>query len=140
RTPSALINILKDKHGHLFSRLLEYEDFVKINKVVTSNLKNTILSLDRVPKAQEYRDTDFELFTDAIQAIEKLSLEKVYSYFPVSHQEMETALNRDEKPLLLFKISNRDLSYADTYSKGLRKSRGNENLHTQYFKLLMSAQ
>lgn len=34
-------------------------------------------------------------------------------------------------------MSNKDLSYAEKSSKGLRKSRGTENLHTMYLKALL---
>jgi CRISPR-associated protein Cpf1 len=62
----------------------------------------------------------------------------VFSYFPVSQSELDEVLVREEKPLYLFKITNKDLSYAETHEKGLRKSRGTDNLHTLYFKALMS--
>lgn len=39
--------------------------------------------------------------------------------------------------MFLFKMSNKDLSYAAKSSEGLRKSRGTENLHTMYLKALL---
>ena len=64
--------------------------------------------------------------------------ENNHSYFPVSQKELDEALNRAGKPLFFFKIRNKDLSYAEKFTEGKRKSGGTENMHTLYFKELMS--
>lgn len=137
-TPYAMINFIKDKNPELIDELLKDKVFGSINKTVTDRLKRTILSLHRVPKSQQYKDATFRLFTEPIEVIEDLSQEKSFVYFAVSQSELENALNRDEKPLMLFKITNKDLSFTETYLNGKRKSRGTDNLHTLYFKALMS--
>ncbi|MFA7069898.1 MAG: type V CRISPR-associated protein Cas12a/Cpf1 [Sulfurimonas sp.] len=139
-TPNGMINYIKEKNPTLFEELLEDEEFSKINKTVTKKLKETILSLHRVPKSQEYKEASFNLFTEPIEAIEKLSEEKTFVYFSISSREFENALANKDKPLLLFKITNKDLSYAETFLNGKRKSRGLDNLHTLYFKALMSGE
>ena len=70
--------------------------------------------------------------------IDDICKEKVFSYFIVSDDEMNSAIADTNKPFLLFKISNKDLSYAEMHSKGIRNSRGVDNLHTMYFKALMN--
>ena len=136
-TPSSMLAVIKDTSTQLYDSLLEDKDFDKINKTVTKNLHETINSMNRVPKARNYRNVSFTIFTEPQQVIDDICKEKVFSYFVVDDDEMEQVLGCGEKPLLLFKISNKDLEFADKYSKGLRKSRGIDNLHTLYFKALM---
>ena len=135
--PSILYNIINDKFKAYQKQLLDFEDFKIQNERVKENLRKTILSLIRVPKSQSYSDVKFETFIEAQKAIENLCIEKVFNYFPVSAEEMQNVVGRKEKPLLLFKISNKDLSFAEKNSEGKRVSRGIDNLHTMYFKALM---
>lgn len=139
-TPSGMIKIIEEKFGELYDQLFHFDEFQKINLEVVDNLKSTILSLVRVPKSQEYKNVDFKVFTEPIKVIESLSMEKSFSYFSVRTDEFEDACTRTEKPLFLFKISNKDLSFADNYTDGKRKieKRGKDNLHTLYFKSLMT--
>ena len=103
-----------------------------------TSIRETLLSLDRIQSAREFADMDYSLFSNMMDDVETLLKGKVFSYFPVSQSELDEVLVREEKPLYLFKITNKDLSYAETHEKGLRKSRGTDNLHTLYFKALMS--
>jgi ribosomal protein S24E len=137
-TPSLLLNTLKTISYNNYKELFEYEPFKDENKRVTKNLKDTILTLNRIPKSKQYYNIEFNSFVEAQKAIEELCKEKVFNYFLVSDNEMETLQNRLDNPLLLFKITNKDLSFAETYIEGKRKSRGIDNLHTMFFKLLMS--
>lgn len=65
---------------------------------------------------------------------------KKYSYFNVSKQELLNALNDPKRTLYLFRISNKDLNFIEQATRGKRKAenRGKDNLHTLYFKALMS--
>ncbi len=136
-TPSSMLTALKE-HPQIFQQLQNDEKFAKINSKVTKYLHETILSLVRIPRSQDYVNAEFTLFTEPQEVIDDLCQEKVFTYFVVDDAEIEQAMNDENKPFLLFKISNKDLSFADTFSKGLRKSRGTDNLHTMYFKALMS--
>ena len=89
-------------------------------------------------EAKEYSEKNYVLFSDMMEDIDVLLQGKIFSYFPISQSELNEAISRTTKPLYLFKITNKDLSFAETYEKGLRKSRGTDNLHTMYFKALMS--
>jgi CRISPR-associated protein Cpf1 len=136
-TPSGLFNKLKAKYPIAFTELLNDESFKIADSKTTLNLKTTILGLNRIPQAQEFKNHNFNHFTEAITAIDELSKNKIFNYFKISEAELNDVLNRTNKPLFLFKISNKDLSFAEKSSQGLRKSRGSENIHTLYFKALM---
>ncbi|WP_291403424.1 type V CRISPR-associated protein Cas12a/Cpf1 [Daejeonella sp.] len=138
-TPSGLFKIVNEKFSFFVNELLNFEDFNNANNLIINNLKQTILSLHRVPKSQTYKDINFKIFTEPIKVIEDLTNEKSFSYFPISKIEFEDVTNRSNNPLFLFKISNKDLSFSDSLDNGLRKlqKRGKDNLHTLYFKALM---
>lgn len=138
-TPSGLFKIIQEKYSDLLPEILVDTDFKRTNATITENLKNTILNLHRIAKSKTYAEVDFSLFTEPMEVIEELSREKVFAYFPVSESDFKEVCNRNDKPLFLFKISNKDLSFAETYSLEKRKieKRGKDNLHTLYFKALM---
>ena len=128
---------LKKMDMKTYFLLIEEEDVCCHYKNMQRNILHTLSKLYRIETAiQLSKRTDLgidELF-DAINSMPA----KSFSYFPVSNESMTQACERTNHPLYLFKISNKDLSYAETYSKGLRKGRGTENLHTMYFKALLS--
>ena len=136
-TPSAMLTVVKETSDEIFKHLLADKKFSKVNKEVTDNLHRTILAMNRIPRAKNYANVSFSVFTEPQQVIDDICKEKVFGYFPVFDDEMNSAIADDKKPFLLFKISNKDLSFAEMHSKGLRHSRGTENLHTMYFKALM---
>lgn len=111
-------------------------------KTVYDEMKNHLLktleSLYRVDAAIELskrgRNMDIDEIIDAINSLPS----KSFSFFPVDETEIMLANKREEKTLFLFKITNKDLSFAETFTKGLRKNRGTDNLHTMYFKALFS--
>ncbi len=141
-TPSGYLNFLKVKALSEYNKIIATKDFITINNRIIKGFKATFKEkLSRVAKAKDFAEKDYKLFTDIIEDINLLSQEKIFDYSSVSKDEMEKVLNRDQKPLLLFKISNKDLSFAETFSKGQRKleSRGYDNLHTMYFKALMNS-
>lgn len=122
----------------LYERLLQDDDFDRCNQEMLTSIRETLLSLVRIPSAQEYAERPYTLYSLMMDDVETLLKGKVFTYFPISQRELDEALVREERPLYLFKITNKDLSYAETHEKGLRKSRGTDNLHTLYFKALMS--
>lgn len=135
-TAKGYLNYLKNNTS-VYDAILKDEVFIKANNQLIESIKKTLFTFKRIPKAQELAKNKFVLFVDLMNEIEELVKVKVYTYFPVSVREFESATTRIRKPLYLFKISNKDLSFAESYSKGLRKSRGTDNLHTLYFKALM---
>lgn len=138
-TPNSCLNLLKQKFPEFFKELIAQKDFSELNNTVIDNLKTALSELNRVPNAKRYATKEYKLFSEVIADVEQLAKEKVYSYFPVSQKELDEALNRAKQPLFFFKISNKDLSYAERFTEGKRKSRGTENMHTLYFKQLMSS-
>lgn len=137
-TAKGYLNYIKE-HGHIgiYDAVMNDTAFMKANIQLIENIKKTLVTLKRIPKAQELAKKEYVLFVDLMNEIEELVKEKVFTYFSVSTLEFENAISRTRKPLYLFKILNKDLSFAESYSKGLRKSRGIDNLHTMYFKALM---
>ena len=137
-TPSSMLTAINNRSGAVYLELMKDNDFSIANRRMIDNLRKTILSLKRISKTKDYKDKDYSLFTEVMDDIENLCCEeRVFEYFPVSDEEIKDAQKDVKKPLLLFKISNKDLSYADTFSERKRTSRGTENLHTMYFKALM---
>ena len=119
-----------------------YQAMLKDKRVVEAygNMKHHILgtlaSLSRVPAAIDLSTHDELDIDELFDRIDNLP-SKSFGYYPISSNSIKEANSREENPLFLFKISNKDLSYSTTYSNGLRKNRGKENLHTMYFKALL---
>ena len=105
-----------------------------INLRLIENIKETLKDVRRLPGTQEFIDKEYSLFSDLQADLKPLLGVKMKSYFNVSKTEFELACNRDEKPLFLFKISCKDLSFAESNKQGKRKTRGMEDLNTMYFK------
>ena len=137
-TAIGYLKFLKQHDVELFDSLLKDDSFEECNQAMIISIKATLASLDRIPNAQNYALKEYSLFSDAMDGVEEMLQDVVFSYFPISQKELDEVLEREEKPLYLFKITNKDLSFAETHEKGLRKSRGTDNLHTMYFKALMS--
>lgn len=137
-TAIGYLKFIRQQDDELYNILLKDDIFEEANQAIMVSMKATLSSLDRIPLAKEYAIRQYTLFADMMDDIEVLLQGKVFSYFPISQSELDEAVTRISKPLYLFKITNKDLSFAETHEKGLRKSRGIENLHTMYFKALMS--
>lgn len=136
-TAIGYLTFVKEKDIVRFNDLLKDSGFQYSNRKMITSLKGTLALLARVKNAQKLAEKQYELFSDIMNEIDDLVKEKVFDYFPISQTELERALNSEEKTLFLFKITNKDLSYAEKFLEGKRLSRGTENLHTLYFKALM---
>lgn len=120
-----------------YHKLINDETVNIYYKNIHSKILNTLSKLYRVEAAKELskrKDLSIDELFDAINSMPS----KSFSYFPIANESIAQACDRENAPLFLFKISNKDLSFAETYSKGLRKSRGTDNLHTMYLKALLS--
>lgn len=127
---------LKQDYAGFYQILMNDDNVVDAYNSMKQHILATLASLSRVPAAIELAtQTDLDI-DDLIDEIMKLPSES-FGYFPVATAAIEEANKREKKPLFLFKMSNKDLSYAEKSSKGLRKSRGTENLHTMYLKALL---
>lgn len=142
RTPKGIIGFIKssDKNSseNNHAALMLDNSFNTINKRVINNLKKTLERLNRLPGAQDIARREYTDFSEIMDDVEDLTSNKVFNYIPISKSEFYCALRDPNKPLYMFKISNKDLSYAENYIQNRRSSRGRENLHTMYFKALMS--
>ncbi len=138
-TPIKCIETIKSKYPDYLPLLIENKEFNRMNRLVIDNIKKTINSMKRLKNTDIIIEKNYNLFTEIMADVDELMTQRVLYYAPVSKNELNDAVNSTQKPLLLFKISNKDLSFAESFSEGKRKSRGSENLHTIYFKELMSA-
>lgn len=136
-TPGGCLKIVEN-YEEEYRRLITAADFSELNGVIIAALKKTMEGCKRIPGALQVAHKEYSLFTEMAKDIDRLCSARVMQYKNVSNKEFEDAVNRTEKPLYLFKISNKDLSYAEKQIKGERASRGRENLHTMFFKALMS--
>ena len=139
-TPSGLLNFIKNKNEVLYKFILSNSDFKKVNDNVVVSLKNTLKTINRIPLAIEFSKKEYTLFTEIIDDIKTLSNEKVLRFFNISQEEFDENLNKGEKSLLLFKIQNKDMSFAENVLTGKRNKIGNKNLHTLYFESLMNGE
>lgn len=137
-TATGYLNFVKQIEPELYDKLLLDKLFEKSNQAIIASIKATLQSLDRIPLAKEYAHKNYALFSEMMDDVKIMLQGKVFSYFPISQRELDEAVDRTTQPLYLFKITNKDLSFAETHTKGLRKSRGTDNLHTMYFKALMN--
>lgn len=127
---------LKQDYANFYQILMNDDNVVDAYKSMKQHILATLASLIRVPAAIELAtQTDLDI-DELIDEIMKLPSES-FGYFPVATAAIEEANKMEKKPLFLFKMNNKDLSYAAKSSEGLRKSRGTENLHTMYLKALL---
>lgn len=127
---------LKQNYANFYQILMNDDNVVDAYKSMKQHILATLATLIRVPAAKELAaQTDLDI-DELIDEIMNLPSES-FGYFPVATAAIEEANKREKKPLFLFKMSNKDLSYAAKSSEGLRKSRGTENLHTMYLKALL---
>ena len=133
----AYLNRLEMANKDISSQPLQDKECSKCYHRLKKSIMETLKTLTRVPEAIKLSQQEGLTLNALYERIFKLP-SKSFSYFPISDNEINTAMNRDKKCLYLFKISNKDLSYAEKYTSGLRTSRGTDNLHTMLFKALMT--
>ena len=133
----------------LFKRLENTNDPILKNKellnkvdetisIIKSNLKN----FTRINAINDLQNDDqnhggIDGFKKLVDELKKITAAtKLFDFFPVSSSEFNAHNGED---LFLFKISNKDLSYCETFAEGKRKEKTNqkENLHTLIFRALM---
>lgn len=133
----AYLKRIKETDSQTYNKLLKSENVKNKYAEMKQHILNTLASFKRVPTVVEIskrEDLGIEEIYDEISNMPS----KSFGYFPVKTKDIDDTNKRDKKPLYLFKISNKDLAFAEMYSKGLRKKRGTDNLHTMYFKALLS--
>lgn len=136
-TPLGLLKKLQEKSDTDYRKLLNWNNFSIIYYQTISNIQKTLSKINRVSSALELSEQKNISLIELMDKVEEICKERQFRYFVVDQEEIEKALVQDNKRLLLFKISNKDLSYAETATQGKRNSRGTDNLHTLYFKALM---
>ena len=135
-TLPAYIRRIKADPQKVYNTMMKQVNVSEAYNKMKSHILQTLANMRRVDYAinlSRHNEYDLDKLFDEIDKMPS----KSFGYFPVETLKIEDANKRENKPLFLFKICNKDLSFADTYTKGLRKTRGTENLHTMYFKALM---
>ena len=143
-TPAFIFRTLKSCG---FEKIIQEKKIKQKTKEIIKNIKyHCKKHLKQNPDLQKILDEDYlncgiEVFEKIDEDIQQVAKFRKFSYFPVSQKELDRSMTEDSSPLYLFKITNKDLSFSDTYyNKKRKKPRGKDNLHTIYFKHLMSAE
>lgn len=144
-TPSAIIDRINK--GKYFKGIWVRADVHDIlSETIQEMKKYSMTFIDRNPLLQEIQKEDYSGhngYKKIISDLQKVAVSsKVFNYFPVSQKELDFAANNADKPLYLFRIHNKDLGFCQKAQKGQRsqQSRGRDNLHTMYFKALLSGE
>lgn len=138
-----ILGVIDRESPESLRRFEEDAEFCRLYAEMLERWRKAFAIIKRMKSAQEIAQKGFKNYREINEAIDLIDKTKLVTYIPVSQRELETTLseNVNGKPnanrLYLFRISNKDLSYAQTMKKGKRKSRGKENLHTMYFRALM---
>lgn len=147
-TQNELMALVKEHDLKLHDRLFADSDFNDKYKQMLDRWKKAFEEAKQIPKAQEFAHKEYkdentgykESYQKLKEDIEEVT-RKIVRYIPVSWKELNDAVSKGK--LYLFRITNKDLSYSSTMLKEMgggrmmRESRGNENLHTMYFRAVM---
>lgn len=134
-TPLSIIKMVAGNEA-LNKRLFDDKAFLQAYGQLKGNLLATLAKMTRVPDALALSKREDISLVELEDGIEEIVKNSQFHYFPVSAEAINEAMESENKTLYLFKICNKDLSFAETFDAGKRKSRGTENLHTMYFKAL----
>lgn len=138
-TPLGCMNRIENNYPEVYAELLEDPTFNEANSYLINKLLSVMQSLSRLEGTDIFCIKTYHSFTEVMADIENVTrCCRTYRYHPVSRKEMECAFASEDKPLYLFRISNKDLDYATAYAAHKRSSRGRDNTHTMIFKALMS--
>lgn len=139
-TPTNYLNKIERENQSLYKAIIENENVKQLQLSIIKNLKFAFEKyVSKVPALKDILDKDYQFLKDFNDDIQEVSNNKIIYYAPVSQQEWESVLNftedsSDKGKFYLFKIQNKDLK-----DKSNRKNKsGIDNLHTLYFKTLMS--
>lgn len=134
-TPKGFLSLIGSKDLDCYNALRKDSIFLSIEKGIIRNIQTTMKTV-AIASLQKNANKCYQSLESIMDVVDKCcKSDKAFQYFKVSQTEFDQVLTRENKRLYLFKITNKDLSYADNAHQ--RKSRGTDNLHTMYFKALM---
>ena len=140
-TPTKIFEKLQSSKINKFRDILK--DKILINKVneTIECIKENCKKFNKIESIRDLIEKNIfvgpEGFINLVNELSNICKEiKIFDFFSISSKEFNEHNGVD---LFMFKISNKDLSYCDTFSNGKRKERTNqkENLHTLFFRSLM---
>lgn len=130
-----LLNLIDRTDSSCVENLLQSPQFSLQYHAMLERWRKGFMQVRRIKAAGKYAEEGFVSHKEVNTAINDVCNRKLVEFIPVSTQEMYDHITSGK--LYLFRITNKDLSYAQTMKDGKRKSRGKENLHTMYFRALM---
>lgn len=138
--PTGVLSRIKKSNSELYKIITSDSSVIALQQEMIENLKITFSKfVKKVPSLADVLRKDFSSLKEFIDAVSYIDNENSFYYAHVSKKEMDlqNSVSDDEnaKKFYLFKIQNKDLKER----KDGKKSTGTENLHTMYFKALMSA-
>lgn len=131
----SFLKLIEKYDESLLEHLFSDNHFCKLYREMMERWKRTFARFENIPFALECANKDYQRYAEIKDDSDYLKKLRLAEFIPVSAKEMSDHLSSGN--LYLFRISNKDLSYAKTMVEGKRKSRGKENLHTMYFRALM---
>lgn len=145
-TQDVLMALIKKNDAILDGLLKENVEFTKLYNEMLERWKKAFGQVTQIREAQDFSTKDYQDYEEVKNDIKIVTSKKLIEYIPVSWKELFNVLqpvkrkNGKEEPqkFYLFRITNKDFSYAETMKNGKRESRGNENLHTMYFRAMMN--
>lgn len=140
---SAYLKRVRKKNSDFYENMLKDKDCSSAYNRIKKKILCALSTLKKVDAAlQLARKEEYDLI-QLFDDIKVLPSFHSLSFLKVPVAEVEKAMNgnqgkKESGILFLFQILNKDLRYAEMALNGKRKSRGRENLHTMYFKAVMS--
>lgn len=138
-TPTAYLSRLNKENYALFNTVINDNEFISLQNSVIENLKIVFKKYEeKIPILKHILAKDYKSLKEFISACSEIEQNKTVYYASVSKTEFENVYSPKEnsvaKKFYFFKIQNKDLK-----DKSERKNKnGTDNLHTMYFKALMS--
>lgn len=130
-SPITILNKMAREAPELYNSIRKKRNFMQTEKIITTNLMKSLDTYkDKIPGFTNRFQRGMSLIK-LVNEIEKISDLKAYTFFKIDRNELEEVQKREQKRLYLFQIYSKDFSQN-------KKSRGKDNLHTIYFKQLMS--
>lgn len=145
-TQDALMSLIKENDANLYGLLKENVKFNMLYNAMLDRWKKAFGQVSQIREAQKFSAKKYKDYEEVKNDMKIITSKRIIEYIPVSWKELSDALKPikrkngkvEPQKFYLFRITNKDFSYADTMRKGMRESRGNENLHTMYFRAMMN--
>ena len=132
KTPTQLLTLIKNKTERLYSLILQDDEVSLAQETIIINIKESLKAyVGKVQSVQELIKQHHVDLKSLQEDIDNLAKRKSFSYKRVSQEKFDEALG--SQTMFLFQLYNKDFS-----EKKKKNPDAKDNLHTMYFKALMS--